>query len=276
MAGSKNLAWVGLLVSLLGVVGCQRLERGGALHKPGAALTPVVVTSTAPIPLVAPQGTPLASPAAGAGVARSRIAPGGRALQGALKPRIGQETLAPKLTRKIGVKLTTSGGEVMIEVYPEAAPRAAERFITLVEKGFYQGVPVSRVVKDPVPFIAQFGINWRKPWNEEAKVEFADEPSYFSFERATIAFAKAGKDHQATQVFINYRDNNRLAEPPLGFTVFAKVVKGMEIVDDFPVVGEPDSGLDQMRLWADGGNYLESLTLKPAMIEKASIVDEPD
>jgi cyclophilin family peptidyl-prolyl cis-trans isomerase len=176
------------------------------------------------------------------------------------------------LTRKETIKMVTTEGEVVIEIYPEAAPNACQRFKELVEAGFYDDTPVSRVVKKPTPFVAQFGINWRKPHNEWEKKEFKDDPSYFALERGTVAFAKAGKDHNSTQVFINYRDNSHLADPSMNFTAFGKVVKGMDVVDSFASVGDEAGGLDQVRLWMDGGNYLESLTEKPTMIEKMTVV----
>ena len=53
--------------------------------------------------------------------------------------------------------------------------------------------------------------------------------------------------------------------------MFGKVVEGMDVVDNFAQVGDSSGGLDQGRLWADGGNYLESLTEKPTMIVKATV-----
>ena len=96
----------------------------------------------------------------------------------------------------------------------------------------------------------------------------------FSLERGTLAFAKRGQPNTAsTQVFINYRENNRLADPSpsLSFWAFGKVVQGMDVVDKFVQVGDPSGGLDQPRLWADGGTYLESLPVKPTMIVKATV-----
>ena len=58
----------------------------------------------------------------------------------------------------------------------------------------------------------------------------------------------------------------------MNFTVFGKVVEGMDIVDSFAQVGDPQGGLDQGRLWADGAAYIESLDEKPTMIEKATVV----
>jgi hypothetical protein len=47
----------------------------------------------------------------------------------------------------------------------------------------------------------------------------------------------------------------------------------MNIVDSFVQVGDPSGGLDQQRLWLDGGTYLDSLTVKPTMIERAVVVE---
>jgi len=187
-----------------------------------------------------------------------------------LKPLPGREAVAPKLTRKTTVRMTTTAGDVVIEVYPEAAPNAAKRFLELVSSGFYDDTPISRVVPN---FVAQFGVNWRAPHNAWKEKTFDDDPTYFGLERGTLAFAKAGLNTNSTQVFINYKLNNQLAEPDYNFTVFGDVVSGMDIVDKFVRVGDPRYGLDQDRLWREGGAYLESLTEKPTMIEHAMVVD---
>lgn len=185
-----------------------------------------------------------------------------------LVPLPGKESSVPLLTRASTVLLQTTAGEVTIDVYPEAAPNAAARFIELVESGFYDGTPVSRVVPG---FVAQFGVNWRDPhaaWRERT---FDDDPTLFALERGTLAFAKSGPNTNSTQVFINYAENNRLADPQYNFTVFGKVVDGMDVVDAFVQVGDPSGGLDQARLWSDGGAYLDSLEVQPTMIESAAV-----
>jgi homoserine O-acetyltransferase len=174
----------------------------------------------------------------------------------------------PALTEKITVRMQTDAGEVVVEVYPQAAPNAAMRFVELVRAGFYDDTPVSRVVPG---FVAQFGINWREPHKAWENRWFDDDPSLFSLERGTLAFAKAGPNTNATQVFINYGENDRLAAPQYNFTAFGKVVSGMDIVDQFRQVGDPGGGLDQGQLWADGAAYLASLPVKPTMIVRASV-----
>ena len=204
-----------------------------------------------------------AQPAAGG------AAPGGdAAVAKALKPLPKKEKEAPKLTKKTTVRFQTTGGDLVIEVYPEAAPNAAKRFVELVQAKFYDDTPISRVVPG---FVAQFGVNWRAPLKAWKDRNFDDDPSYYQLERGTLAFAKAGVNTNSTQVFINYAENNRLADPQYNFTVFGKVVSGMDVVDKFARVGDPSGGLDQDRLWNDGAAYLASLTAKPTMIVRAEV-----
>jgi cyclophilin family peptidyl-prolyl cis-trans isomerase len=192
----------------------------------------------------------------------------GAATAGALAPLPGLESTAPALTQKQTVRMQTTAGELVIEVYPQAAPNAAQRFVELVTAGFYNNTPISRVVPG---FVAQFGVNWREPHRGWKDREFNDDPTYFALERGTLAFAKAGPNTNSTQVFINYAENNRLADPRYNFTVFGQVVSGMDVVDAFAQVGDPSGGLDQERLWTDGGAYLDSLAVKPTMIERAAV-----
>jgi peptidyl-prolyl cis-trans isomerase A (cyclophilin A) len=186
-----------------------------------------------------------------------------------LAPLPGLEETVPLLTQKTRIAMQTTAGELLIDVYPEAAPNAAQRFVELVQSGFYDNTPVSRIVPG---FVAQFGINWREGHRDWQDRNFNDDPTLFALERGTLAFAKAGPDTNSTQVFINYQQNNQLAVPQYNFTVFGKVVQGMEIVDSFVQVGEPGGGLDQGRLWVDGEAYLAEQAVQPSMIVSASVV----
>ncbi|MBT6143584.1 peptidylprolyl isomerase [bacterium] len=196
-----------------------------------------------------------------------------QASEAVLVPLPGNENSVPALNEKVTVLMRTGSGELTIDIFPAAAPNAAARFLELVEAGFYDNTPVFRVVPG---FVAQFGINWRDDYPTWQDNDFDDDPSLFALERGTLAFAKAGPNTNSTQVFINYVENNRLAAPAFNFTVFGMVVAGMEAVDAFLSVGDPNGGLDQERLWNDGGVYLESLDTKPVMIEEAFIVAEGD
>jgi cyclophilin family peptidyl-prolyl cis-trans isomerase len=193
----------------------------------------------------------------------------GGAATGTLAPLPDYEGTVPPLTQSTRIRMRTTAGEITIAVYPAAAPNAAKRFVELVQAGFYNDTPISRVVPG---FVAQFGVNWRAPHKSWKDRNFNDDPTIFALERGTLAFAKAGPNTNSTQVFINYVENNRLADPQYNFTVFGKIVSGMDVVDRFVRVGDPSGGLDQGRLWADGGAYLESLPVKPTMIQTAEVI----
>lgn len=221
--------WIALPLTLLLLAGCERAQEPAAEPEPEA-------TSVSELP--------------------------------ALLPLPGREAEAPDPGLPALVEFETDAGNFVLAIYPNAAPNSAARFLELVETGFYNETPVSRVVPG---FVAQFGINWRdglKDWGEN---NFDDDPSWFAFEPGTIAFAKAGPDTNSTQVFINYSNNNRLADPQFNFAVFGQVVEGMEVVESFRQVGDPSMGLDQAQLWEDGANYLASLDEKPNMILRATL-----
>jgi cyclophilin family peptidyl-prolyl cis-trans isomerase len=211
-----------------------------------------------------------AAPAAVAASHDSARAPAPTEFAHDLNPLPGQEASAPALARRTLVRFETTAGEITIAVYPDAAPNAAQRFLELVKSGFYDDTPISRVVPG---FVAQFGVNWREPHKDWKDRNFDDDPSFFALERGTLAFAKAGPNTNSTQVFINYKENNQLADPRYNFTVFGKVLSGMDAVDQFAQVGDPSNGLDQDRLWDDGEAYLASLPAQPTMIEHAEVVE---
>lgn len=188
-------------------------------------------------------------------------------LSAPLQPLPGKT--APAITEVVQVEMVTDLGPLTIDVYPQAAPHAAKRFLELVKLGFYDNTPIFRVVSKPSPFVAQFGINSEfVDWKDKG---FKDDPSLFQLSRGTLAFAKAGPDTNSTQVFINYTDNSRLAAPEMNFSAFAKVVSGMELADKFVSVGDPGMGLDQAKLW-NNTRMVDSLSSKPTMIVSAKVL----
>ncbi|MBI3926917.1 MAG: peptidylprolyl isomerase [Armatimonadetes bacterium] len=263
--------------ALLGLLALSVLTFGCTAQQASGTPTPRPQTpATSP---AGDTGTPTAgeSPLAAATPGESPT-PGGSPVAGGTPagpielPALPGKT-PPRLTQKKTIKMTTDAGDLLIEVYPEAAPNAVARFLELVEKGFYDDTPVFRVVKNPQPFVAQFGINWRGDFPTWQEKNFKDDPSLFKLERGTLAFAKGGPDTNSTQVFINYTDNSKLASPEYNFTTFGKVVEGMDIADSWKAVGDPSMGLDQGQLWSDGEKYLKSVPEKPNMIVKMEIVD---
>ena len=259
--------WRAVLACLLTFVGLgcslrSAADLAGANQSPG----PLGFSASTNMGWASPSPSPEPAPL----LAKTRI-PAGPPIKHEMLALPGKEKLVPVLTKKTVVTMITSAGALEIEVYPQAAPNAAKRFLALARGGFFDDTPVCRVVDG---FVAQFGVNWREPHNEWGVKTFRDDPALFALDRGTLAFAKSGRNKGATQVFINLRENNRLAASERGFCAFGKVVKGMEVVDKFVQVGDPNGGLDQGRLWSDGGTYLHSLRDKPTMIESLSVAGE--
>ena len=63
----------------------------------------------------------------------SQAAPGAKIAHD-LKPLPGKESTAPAITKKTVIRFETTAGELAIEVYPDAAPNAAKRFVELVQR----------------------------------------------------------------------------------------------------------------------------------------------
>jgi peptidyl-prolyl cis-trans isomerase A (cyclophilin A) len=125
------------------------------------------------------------------------------------------------------VRFTTSRGAFDVKVHRDWSPRGADRIHWLVNHGFYDGVRFFRVVPN---FVVQFGMpgdtTVNRLWTDR---RFADDTVARGNVRGTMTFATGGPNTRTTQLFINLKNNQRL--DPLGFSVVAQVVAGMEVVD---------------------------------------------
>lgn len=156
------------------------------------------------------------------------------------------------------VKFETTKGDVVIEVHRDWSPHGAVRFHELVKAGFYDDCRFFRVIPG---FMAQCGINgdpkvmdkWR-----DANIP-DDQPSGANRQsntRGMVTFAKSGlPNSRSTQIFFNYADNSRLDAD--GFTPFAKVLSGMDVLESLnPKYGEEASG-QQGRIQHEGNAFLD-------------------
>ena len=132
------------------------------------------------------------------------------------------------------VTLTTSKGDIVIELYPDKAPKTVKNFLAYVDKGFFNGTIFHRVISG---FMIQGG-GFTADMNQKGtKAPVENEAANgLSNARGTIAMARTSDPHSATaQWFINLKDNTFLdkkqSQDGWGYTVFGKVVKGMEVVD---------------------------------------------
>ena len=162
----------------------------------------------------------------------------------------------------------TNQGPFVIEVQREWAPIGADRFFTLVKRGFYNDVRFFRVLNG---FMAQFGLNGDpKVQGEYAAANLIDEPARQSNLRGFVTFAKESTPNtRYTMVFINYKDNSYLDAD--GFAPFGQVVSGMEVVDKlFSGYGRQNVP-DQRRIKSEGNTYLAAEYPKLDFIKTARI-----
>ncbi len=120
--------------------------------------------------------------------------------------------------------LMREAGSFVVELLPEEAPLTAAQFAKLAESGYYQGLTFHRIVPN---FVLQGG----SPGANEyvgTKGYIRDEVSTLSHERGTLGISTRGRDTGDSQIFVNLVDNFRLDH---NYTVFARVVRGMENVD---------------------------------------------
>ncbi|MDR0666058.1 MAG: peptidylprolyl isomerase [Campylobacteraceae bacterium] len=126
------------------------------------------------------------------------------------------------------VILETNSGNITLKLYPKTAPKACENFISLVKKGYYDGVIFHRVIKG---FMIQSGdptgsgMGGTSIWGKAFEDEFSP---YVLFEKPyLLAMANAGKNTNGSQFFIT-----TVLTPWLNgyHTIFGEVIEGMDVV----------------------------------------------
>lgn len=110
------------------------------------------------------------------------------------------------------VQCETSKGSLTIEVHNSWAPLGAERFLNLVQDGFYTDIAFFRCVKG---FLTQFGISdnpGKKHWHRE---QIRDDPNIgMGIKKNYVSFAGGGPNTRSTQIFIAFEDLDFLGKEP--------------------------------------------------------------
>jgi len=134
------------------------------------------------------------------------------------------------------VKMTTSKGDMTIELYPEQAPVTVKNFLRYVNDGAYDGTIFHRVIKGFMNQGGGFTADLQKRPTKYPPIK-NEADNGLKNQRGTIAMARTGDPHSATnQFFINTADNVFLNYKSKdmrgwGYTVFGKVTDGMAVVD---------------------------------------------
>lgn len=140
---------------------------------------------------------------------------------------------SPALAAMPRVLISTSLGDIIVELDQGKAPKTVENFLRYAADGQYDGTIFHRVIKD---FMIQGGgLRPDLSANPNRAPIVNEATNGLRNDRGTIAMARTGEPHSATsQFFINTVDNGFLnfpAQDGWGYCVFGKVVSGMEIVD---------------------------------------------
>lgn len=133
----------------------------------------------------------------------------------------------PKMTidknKKYTAVMTTTEGDITIELNAKQTPVTVNNFVYLAKKKFYDNVIFHRVIKG---FMIQGG-DPTGTGSGGPGYRFADEKFDGEYTRGTVAMANAGPNTNGSQFFIMHKDNPL----PKAYVIFGKVVKGMETVD---------------------------------------------
>ncbi len=183
--------------------------------------------------------------------------------------------------------IETSMGTFEIELYAADAPKTVKNFVTLAKRKYFDGMRVHRVSKG---FVIQTGDDYSKdpaksaqwgtggtsiypkkvtdPMTHKAttQYEFEDElnpstPSYQAgYMKGVVAMANRGPNTNTSQFFVMLADNTTL---PKAYTIFGKVVRGMDVVES---IGNVELAVPGIR---DGRPKTDIL------MKKVTIIDRP-
>jgi cyclophilin family peptidyl-prolyl cis-trans isomerase len=164
------------------------------------------------------------------------ILPAGSYSQKKDKPKEG--TKSSMAGQKVHGSIETSMGTIEVEFYPNDAPKTVENFVRLAEKKYFDGVIFHRVSKgfviqggDPTGTGSGGSSIWGKEFEDELN---PNTPSYNEgYKKGVVAMANRGPNTNTSQFFIMLRD---IPTMPKNYTIFGKVVKGMDVVEKIGAV----------------------------------------
>ncbi len=144
------------------------------------------------------------------------------------------------------VKLTTSMGDIVLELDAEKAPITVENFLNYVNNGHYDGLIFHRII--PAFMVQGGGLEPGMKERPNLSPIENEADNGLKNDKGTIAMARTNDPHSATsQFFINLKDNDFLNHTAKdlrgwGYTVFGKVAEGIEVVDAMGAVQTGNAG----------------------------------
>jgi cyclophilin family peptidyl-prolyl cis-trans isomerase len=170
------------------------------------------------------------------------------------------------------VEFDTSAGVIRIELYPDAAPKTVANFLEYVKSGHYAGTQFHRVIDGFMVQGGGFDADFKqKPTRAPVPIESElSVKAGLSNAPGMVAMARTSDPNSASaQFFINVADNKRLdysAPTPqgYGYTVFGKVVSGMDVVNK---IAKTRTGA--------GGPFPTDVPVDRVVVKSARIVEGP-
>lgn len=160
------------------------------------------------------------------------------------------------------VVFATTLGDIKIEFFPEKAPVTVENFLQYVDDGFFNDTILHRVIPG---FVIQGGGFTAEMEQKQTREPIKNEADNGVLNcRGTLSMARTQAVGSATsQFFINLADNTFLdhSERDFGYAVFARVVEGMDVIDQIAGLPTADHSMHQ------------NVPVEPVVITSASRVD---
>jgi peptidyl-prolyl cis-trans isomerase A (cyclophilin A) len=162
------------------------------------------------------------------------------------------------------VRVTTSMGDFVIELFPDRAPLTVNNFVRYVREGHYTHTLIHRVISN---FVIQGGGHdattyMLKPVHDPV---FNESGNGLQNKRGMVGLARGEGAHSGnSQFYVNLADNPDLDPLPTrwGYAVFGRVVEGMDVIERIGVT--PTGAM---------GPFKTDSPLKPVVVEKIELVD---
>ncbi len=166
------------------------------------------------------------------------------------------------------VRMDTSMGPIVLELYPDKAPQTVRNFLKYVLSGFYEGTIFHRVNPDFMIQGGGFDVNLMKKPGALPGIE-NEAGNGLKNKEFTIAMARTNQPHSATnEFFINVKNNKMLdftaaTATGFGYCVFGRVAAGKATVEK----------IKNTRTKAKGRMPFEAVPLEPVIINKVSVME---
>jgi len=170
-----------------------------------------------------------------------------------------------KTEKNVNILMETNYGDIILELYPEKAPKTVDNFLTYIKEKFFDGLIFHRII--PNFMIQGGGFDQNYQQKEATHPPIKNEATNgLSNKIGTIAMARTNRINSATcQFFINVKDNKFLDHRDegsgYGYAVFGKVIKGMDIVDKIKEVPTQTNPKTHMKDWPVEDVIIKSVTI---------------